>query len=195
MTPFLATLAAHREVINALPPLEAEIQRVANCCVGVIERGGRILWAGNGGSAADCQHLAAELIGRFETERRALPAIALTTDTSTLTALANDYGYESVFSRQVAAIGRKGDVLIAISTSGSSPNILRALSTAADMGLHRVLWTGAAGGTCAEHAEFCIKVPSANTARIQEAHILIGHFLCSLIEQAVLATCPSAPAA
>jgi D-sedoheptulose 7-phosphate isomerase len=184
MNPILATIAAHREVIDGLAPLAPAIHRLADQCNTAIQAGGRILWAGNGGSAADCQHLAAELVGRFEAERRALPAIALTTDTSVLTAVANDYGFESVFARQVAAIGRKGDVLIALSTSGNSNNILSALRTAADLGIYCVLWSGETGGACVAHANLCLNVPSTNTARIQEAHILIGHILCSLIEGA-----------
>lgn len=178
-------IAEHRRVIDELRGLEPQIAALADQCERRISGGGRILWAGNGGSAADCQHLAAELVGRFEQQRRALPAIALTTDTSALTSIANDFGFEHVFSRQLAALGRPQDLFVGISTSGNSPNILRALDVAAEMGLYRVLWTGESGGACESHCDLSIKVPSSNTARIQEAHILIGHILCGLIERAL----------
>jgi D-sedoheptulose 7-phosphate isomerase len=143
---------------------------------------GRILFCGNGGSAADAQHLAAELVGRFALERRALPAIALTTDTSILTAVGNDYGFEQVFVRQVMAHGRKGDVLVGISTSGNSPNVVEAVRTAASHGLHTIALAGRDGGELARIAELAIVVASSNTARIQECHIAIGHLLCELVE-------------
>lgn len=175
-------LSAHLRVIEDLRQLQPDLERLIQRCTNAIRTGGRILWAGNGGSAADCQHLAAELVGRFQCERIALPSIALTTDTSILTAVANDYGFEHVFARQVQALGRPGDVLIAISTSGNSRNILRALEEATRIGMYRVAWTGASGGTASEHSNLCLRVPSTNTARIQEAHILLGHILCERIE-------------
>lgn len=182
MDPFRDALTAHQEVIASLGSLRTEFDRLAQQCVGAIRAGGRLLWAGNGGSAADCQHLAAELVGRFQHERSALPAIALTTDSSILTAVANDYGFEQTFARQIEAIGRPGDVLIAISTSGNSHNILLGLEKAADLGLFRTAWTGETGGAALTRADVCLRVQSSNTARIQEAHILLGHMLCERIE-------------
>ena len=146
-------------------------------------RNGKTLYlCGNGGSAGDAQHIAAELVGRFTKERRALPAVALTTNTSALTALGNDYEYAIVFSRQLEAFGKPGDVLIGISTSGNSPNVLHALQTAQELGMVTVGLTGETGGQIKAAAEHCICVPSRDTARIQESHILIGHILCEIVE-------------
>jgi D-sedoheptulose 7-phosphate isomerase len=144
--------------------------------------GGKVLLIGNGGSAADAQHIAAELVGRFKLERIGLPAIALSTNTSILTALANDYGYDTVFSRQVEAIANDNDVLIAITTSGTSPNILKAVEMAHSKGVIVIGMTGARGGKLKDMADLTIVVPSDNTARIQEAHITIGHIICHLVE-------------
>jgi len=145
--------------------------------------GKKALIFGNGGSAADAQHIAAELIGRFERERRALPAIALTTDTSALTAIANDYGYEDVFARQVRGLGTAGDVAIAISTSGNSPSVLRAVDAAAALGMRTVGMSGGSGGELARHVHVSLCVEgTTNTARIQETHITIGHVLCALVD-------------
>lgn len=148
----------------------------------VLEAGGKILFCGNGGSAADCQHLACELVGRFQRERRGLPAIALTVDTSILTAVANDYSYERVFARQVEALGRPGDALVGISTSGNSPNVLEALRAARARGLRTLALTGAGGERMEAEADFCLKVPSRDTPRIQECHLLVGHILCQIAE-------------
>ena len=147
------------------------------------QAGGKVLLIGNGGSAADAQHIAAELIGRFQLERTGLPAIALTTNTSALTALANDYAYDAVFSRQLEALASNKDILIAITTSGTSPNILKAVETAHSKGVYVVGLTGDDGGKLKDMADLTIMVPSNNIARIQEAHITIGHIICHLVEK------------
>ena len=165
-------------------------------CVGTIEKigdalsralkgGKKILFCGNGGSAADAQHIAAELVGRFCQEREALPAIALTTDTSILTCLGNDYGYDRIFSRQIEALGQAGDVLVALTTSGNSQNILAALQAAKSKGVRTIVLTGKDGGKARGLADIALVIPSSNTQRIQESHITVGHILCSLIEQAL----------
>ena len=145
--------------------------------------GGKVFLIGNGGSAADAQHIAAELVGRFKLERGGLPAIALTTDTSVLTALANDYGYDTVFSRQLEALANDKDVLIAITTSGTSANILKAVETAHSKGVVVIALTGEKGGKLKGTADLTIMVPSDNTPRIQEAHITIGHIICHVVEK------------
>ena len=142
----------------------------------------KILLCGNGGSAADAQHIAAELTGRYKCERKGLPAIALTTDTSALTAIGNDYGYEFVFSRQVEALASKGDLLIGISTSGNSQNVINALKKAKEIGCRTVGLSGKGGGKMSEYCDLNIVIPSDDTARIQEMHIMIGHILCQLID-------------
>jgi D-sedoheptulose 7-phosphate isomerase len=149
-------------------------------------RGGRkALFFGNGGSAADAQHLAAEFLGRYLIERRPLPALALHTDTSAVTSIANDYGYEHVFSRQIQGLGIAGDVAVGISTSGNSPNILEGLRVAHQMGLYTIGLTGAGGGSMRELVDVLIAAPSSETPRIQECHILVGHALCDAVEQAI----------
>jgi D-sedoheptulose 7-phosphate isomerase len=150
-----------------------------------IFNGKKVLWCGNGGSAADSQHLAAELMGRFRRERRGLPSIALTTDTSVLTAVGNDYGYEMVFQRQVEGLCVKGDVLVGISTSGNSRNVCAALETARELGAFTVAFTGEGGGMMAKLADATVQMASKDTARIQEGHILCGHMLCDWIELSV----------
>jgi D-sedoheptulose 7-phosphate isomerase len=147
-----------------------------------LEKGGKVFFFGNGGSAADAQHLAAELVGRFERERRALPGIALTVNTSSLTAIGNDYSYESVFARQLEGLGRKGDVAVGISTSGKSPNVIAGLRAARAMGIGTIGMTGHSGAQMAGLVDYLIAVPAKRTARVQEAHILIGHILCEIIE-------------
>ena len=144
--------------------------------------GNKVLLCGNGGSAADAQHIAAELVGRYEQPRRAWPAIALTTDTSALTALSNDFGYDEVFARQVQALARKDDLLIAISTSGRSPNIIRAVEKAKELGCKTIALSGGDGGPLALLCDHALIVPSERTARVQEAHITIGHLWCELID-------------
>ena len=150
-----------------------------------IGAGGRLLIFGNGGSAAQAQHLAAEMVGRFEAERAPIPALELTTDSSILTAVGNDYGFEEIFARQVRGLGRAGDIVLAISTSGDSPNVLRALDVAREMSLPTIALTGRTGGKLRERVDLCLAVPSDSTPRIQEAHLVLGHILCRLIESAV----------
>ncbi|MBQ5344620.1 MAG: D-sedoheptulose 7-phosphate isomerase, partial [Acidaminococcaceae bacterium] len=155
-------------------------------CAKIVERalaeGHKVLFCGNGGSAADSQHLAAEFVGRFQKERKGLPAIALTVDTSILTAVANDYGYDTVFSRQVQALGEAGDVLIGISTSGNSRNVLLAVEEAKTKGISCIGMTAEGGGKMAEECDICLAVPANVTARAQEMHILMGHILCELVD-------------
>ena len=159
------------------------IADAARIILNVYRAGGKVLLIGNGGSAADAQHIAAELVGRFKLERVGLPAIALTTNTSSLTALANDYGYDTVFSRQLEALASDKDVLIAITTSGTSTNILKAVEMARSKGLVVIALTGENGGKLKDMADSTIVVPSNDTARIQEAHITLGHIICHLVEK------------
>lgn len=159
------------------------IQIMAERCKEALKAGNKVLFCGNGGSAADAQHLAAELIGRFQKERRSLASIALTTDTSILTAVANDYGYDEVFARQVEGLGRSGDVLIGISTSGNSANVVKAALKARDTGMHTIAFTGEGGGKLKDICDITFAVPSKVTARIQEMHIMVGHIICELVEE------------
>ena len=177
-------LNAHAETIARLGPMIPDITRLAEMINAALAGGGKILWMGNGGSAADSQHLAAEFVGRFVKERRGLPSIALTTDTSILTSVGNDYGYERVFARQVEALCSAHDLVIGISTSGNSANILHAIEAAKAIGATTVGWTGEQGGKLAALCDLTLAVPSRVTARIQEAHILIGHILCELVDEA-----------
>ena len=172
----------HVRTISALEPLFPVVAQIGNSMINCLAHGGCVMWAGNGGSAADSQHLASELVGRFERERKGIAAIALTTDTSALTSIGNDFGFESIFARQVEAVGRPGDLLIGITTSGASPNILRAVEVARDRGMTTIGLTGRSGGNLKDIADVCLVVPSESTARIQEAHIFIGHILCDLVE-------------
>ena len=162
--------------------LRQQVVQAVTLCVAALRAGNKILFAGNGGSAADAQHWAGELVSRFYYDRPGLPAIALTTDTSILTAIGNDYGYDYTFARQIEALGQEGDVFVAISTSGRSKNILRALDASEQKGVRVIGFTGAHGGDMAERCEVCFKVPSNETPRIQEGHEFIGHLLCALIE-------------
>ena len=160
------------------------LERAVDLVAEALGAGRKLLLFGNGGSAADAQHLAAELVGRFQRERRPLPAIALTTDTSALTAIANDYGYDQVFARQVRALGARGDVALAISTSGRSPSVLRAVEVCRELGIETIGLTGGDGGTLAGLVHLCLRVSaSTDAARIQETHILIGHVLCELVDR------------
>jgi D-sedoheptulose 7-phosphate isomerase len=172
----------HISVAEQLKNLEKDIFKACQLCHHALMAGHKILLAGNGGSAADAQHIAAELVGRFETERRSLPAFALTVDTSALTAISNDYGFENVFARQLEGLGTEGDVFIGISTSGNSPNIVKALEVAHRKGLKTIVLSGKKGGILRGVSDAEIIVPSDVTARIQEMHILIGHILCSYID-------------
>jgi phosphoheptose isomerase len=160
-----------------------EVDKAANMCHSALRQGSKLLFFGNGGSAADAQHLAAEFVGRYKRDRRSLPVIALTTDTSALTAIGNDYGFGAVFSRQIEGIGRPGDVAIAITTSGASQNIIEALDVARKRGLGTICLSGKGGGRAAELCDIAIVVPSDETARIQECHITIGHVICELVDR------------
>lgn len=162
------------------------IAAMARMIVQALRQGGKLILAGNGGSAADAQHMASELVGRYLKDRPPIAAVALTTDTSAITAISNDYGYEKVFSRQLAAIGGPGDIFLAISTSGRSANLVEALRTAGEMGLKRVCLLGGDGGEMKDHADIALVVPSSETPRIQEAHIAIAHLVCEAVEAAIV---------
>ena len=172
----------HQAVVNGLDFLVPQIHSVANRMSEALDDGGKIIWMGNGGSAADSQHLAAELIGRFKRERRAIASISLSVDTSVLTALGNDYGYDTVFRRQIEALCSEKDVVVGISTSGNSKNVLAAIELAKDIGAYTVGFTGVSGGELIGQVDACFPVPSSVTSRIQESHILIGHIICELVE-------------
>lgn len=176
------SLAAHRQVFDSLSAELSVIERCGALICAALENGKKVLVCGNGGSAADAQHLAAEFVGRYEKERRGLPSIALTTDTSALTALANDYSFERVFARQVEALANAGDVLVAISTSGNSPNVLAAVMAARQIGCATVGLTGAKGEKLASLCDAAVLVPAERTARIQEAHIFITHLWCEMVD-------------
>ena len=165
------------------PTLLSLLFEIANECLNRLQTGNKLLFAGNGGSAADCQHMAGEYVSRFLIDRNGLPAIALTTDTSILTAIGNDYGYEMVFSRQIEALGRKGDLLFAYSTSGNSQNILKAVETAKKMGISVVGMTGLNRGKLDTMCDFIFKTPSKRTPQIQEGHLIAGHAICALVEK------------
>lgn len=176
---------SHVAVVESLSQQAERMLEAAQRCSTALAAGNKVLLCGNGGSAADAQHIAAELIGRFIDDRRSLPAVALTTDTSALTAIANDYGYEQVFSRQIEGLAVPGDVLIAISTSGNSTNVNRAAVSARERQCEVIGLSGKSGGALAALCDTALVVPSDITARIQESHILIGHILCDLIEQSL----------
>lgn len=177
------SLAAKRKVLED-EALLAAVVRVSERVEAALRAGNKVMLAGNGGSAADSQHIAAEFVSRFEFDRPGLPSIALTTDTSMLTAIGNDYGYEQVFARQVQANGRAGDVFIGISTSGNSKNVVLAVEQCRKMGIHTVALCGA-GGKLKDLCDDALPVPSTHTPRIQENHILIGHAICALVEEAI----------
>lgn len=178
----LTLVAAHMEELTRHADI---IARIADACAQTLKNGGKVMFCGNGGSAADSQHLAAEFVGRYKMERKALNSVALTVDTSILTAVGNDYGYDDVFRRQVEGIGNKGDVLIGLSTSGNSTNVVRAFELAKSMGIVTIAFTGAAGGAMRELADVCLAVPSSVTNHIQEMHITAGHLVCELVEKLV----------
>jgi len=179
-----ASIATKQSLLNDAD-LVSTIAKVSEILVAALQQGKKVLLFGNGGSAADSQHIAAELVGRFAFDRPALPALALSVNTSCVTAIGNDYGYDQVFSRQLEALAHAGDVAIGISTSGNSANVLRAMATAKKMGLHTVGLAGAKGGKLRDAVDFCICAPSNDTPRIQECHILIGHILSELVEQEI----------
>lgn len=175
-------IAEHQAVIAALEPLLPTIVTVAQAMRDCLARGGKILLFGNGGSAADSQHIAAEIVGRYKKERRGLPAIALTTDTSILTSVGNDYGFDFIFSRQVEALCTPADLVIGFSTSGNSRNVVLGIEKAKEIGAVTVAMTGGSGGKLADLCDHALIMPTSDTPRIQEAHILIGHSLCDLVE-------------
>jgi len=180
----LAETRAIYEAMEQDTAIHAAVEAASEACLKALRNGNKILLAGNGGSAADAQHVAGEYVSRFAFDRPGLPAIALTTDSSVLTAIGNDYGYEQVFSRQVQALGRPGDVFIGISTSGKSPNILKALEEAGKRGVVRIGMSGNKRGPMAELCEVLIEVPSSYTPRIQEGHIALSHIICGVVEEA-----------
>jgi D-sedoheptulose 7-phosphate isomerase len=168
-----------------LAPLYPAIEKAALACIGAIKSGHKVLWCGNGGSASQCQHLAAELVGRYHFDRPAMNSLSLTVDTSALTAIGNDYGYEQVFARQLQGVGAKGDVLAGLSTSGNSPNVVLAFEQARKMGIARIAFTGEKPSKMADLADITLAVPSAISNNIQEMHLAIGHIICGLIEEAI----------
>ena len=173
---------ANMQALSADAALHAQLEQAVALCIDALRNGRKLLFCGNGGSAADAQHWAGELVSRFYYDRPGLAAIALTTDSSILTAIGNDYGYDYTFARQVEALGQGGDVLVAISTSGNSPNVLRAADAARARGMQVIAFTGRSGGKLLALSDSCFRMPSDETPRIQEGHEFVGHLLCSLIE-------------
>lgn len=173
----------HLELVKNLGGLAQCMSDVINMCSDALVNGGKIMLCGNGGSAADSQHIAAEFVGRFVKDRRSLPALALTTDTSALTCIGNDYGFDEIFSRQIEGIGNAGDVLLGISTSGNSKNIISAIEMANSKGIRTIVFTGCRNTQLTERSDISVLVPSDKTARIQEIHILLGHILCAGVEE------------
>jgi len=171
------------ELVAADENIAAQVEKIARLACDALRAGNKILFAGNGGSAADAQHLAGELVSRFNFDRPGLAAFALTTDSSILTAIGNDYGYEKLFARQLNAVGAAGDVFFGISTSGRSPNVMNGLREARRKGLITVGMTGKSGGDMPPLCDYCLQVPSAETPKIQEGHIVLGHIICGLIER------------
>ena len=185
---FQAALTEHLEIIQALNDQQHVLDQIASEMVLAVRMGGKILWCGNGGSAADAQHLNGQLVVRYRYDRAGIPSIALSTDTSILTAASNNYGYEHIFQRQVETLASKGDVVVAISTSGNSRNVFLALEAARKIGAVAVAFTGKGGGQVAKAADFLFEVPSSDTPRIQEVHILAGHILCEILEKELMTT-------
>ena len=185
MKTFMSELEEHQSMIARLAVCTGVIEAAGELLINTLKQGGKVLLCGNGGSAADCQHIAAEFVVRYEKKRQAMAAIALTTDSSILTAHANDFDFDTVFSRQIEALGNDKDCLIAISTSGKSKNILKAVEAAKSKGMIVIGLTGCEGGELGKVATVSVIVPSVVTARIQEAHILIGHWWCGVIEEAL----------
>lgn len=185
MSVFATYLAEHLALFAELGSLSGDVSRAGDAIASALKNGGKVMFCGNGGSAADSQHLAAEFTGRFIADRRPLAGLALSTDSSALTCVSNDYGFEHVFTRQLLALGRTGDCLVGISTSGNSPNVVNAFDHARAMGVVTIGLLGRDGGALAARSDIAIIVPSQVTARIQEAHILIGHSLCAMVEEAL----------
>lgn len=180
----LDEIEMHEDVVRKFKKeCVGDLKEIAELCAGCLNSGHKILLCGNGGSAADSQHIAAEFVGRFIKERKSLPAIALTTDTSILTAVGNDYGYEEVFRRQVESLGNPGNILVGISTSGNSKNIIKAFREAKQKGMKVVAFTGEKSSEAEKLADITLKVPSTMTARIQECHIMAGHIICNFVDQ------------
>jgi D-sedoheptulose 7-phosphate isomerase len=177
-----ASIAVKQRLLGS-PEVVATVARVSEVLVAALDQGNKLLLFGNGGSAGDAQHIAAEFVGRFAFDRPALPALALSVNTSCVTAIGNDYGFDLVFSRQIEALGRPGDVAIGISTSGNSQNVLQGVSAAQKMGIHTIALTSQEGGKLKSLVDYCICVPSNETPRIQECHILIGHIIAELAEE------------
>jgi len=180
---FLAALQRHMETLKQLEGLQSEINTLADRVEHAIKQGGKVIFMGNGGSAADSQHLAAEFVVRYKKERPTLASIALTTDTSILTAHANDYSFNTVFSRQMEALARPEDIVIGLSTSGNSANVIDAIKIAKEIGCFTYAWTGEGGGELLNIADATLRMPSTETARIQEAHMVIGHWLCEAMDE------------
>jgi D-sedoheptulose 7-phosphate isomerase len=183
-TAITASIAA-KQLLLADGQIVSTLARVSQILVDALRNGNKLMVFGNGGSAADAQHIAAEFVGRFAFNRPALPALALSVNSSCVTAIGNDYGFDLVFARQVEALARGGDVAVGISTSGNSPNVIRGLEAAGRMGVHTVGFAGAGGGKLKETADFCLCAPSAETPRIQECHILMGHILSEIAEREI----------
>ena len=179
---FQASIETKQQAMDVLIPF---IEQGSQVMVQALLSEGKILSCGNGGSAGDAQHFSSELLNRFERERPSLPAIALTTDSSTITSIANDYSYNEVFSKQIRALGQPGDVLLAISTSGNSPNILAALDQARQMQIRTLGMTGRSGGKMLDRCDWCLRIPSDSTPRIQEGHEVVMHAICAFVEQAI----------
>ncbi|OSM04940.1 D-sedoheptulose 7-phosphate isomerase [Magnetofaba australis] len=186
MIDIAAAIAEHQEAFAKISALEPAMAAVATEMTNTLKNGGKVLWMGNGGSAADSQHLAAELMGRFMRERPSLASVALTTDTSVLTAIGNDYGYELVFARQIAGLCRPGDFVVGISTSGNSENCILGLRKAREIGARTAVLVGKDGGKMKDEADHALIAPGPNTARIQECHIFIGHTICDWVEAACM---------
>jgi D-sedoheptulose 7-phosphate isomerase len=179
-----SSIAVKQEMLGC-PKVLSQTARVSDILIDAVRKGNKPILFGNGGSAADAQHIAAEFVGRFAYDRPAVPALALTVNSSCMTAIGNDYGYDCVFSRQIEGLGRPGDVAIGISTSGRSVSIVRGLTVAKQMGLHTVALTGSTGGILLDLVDYCICVPSTETPRIQECHILIGHIISEIVEHSL----------
>jgi len=183
------SLRASQQVMTDLlarPDLHARLEQAVQICVSALREGNKLFFAGNGGSAAEAQHFSAEMVGRFLKERRPLPAVALHVDTSAITAIGNDYGYDQVFSRQLEALAKAGDVLIALSTSGRSQNIVRAMQSARERGVHTIALTGQDARDMGHLADVILNMPSTHTPQIQEGHLVVGHLLCGLVEDELL---------
>lgn len=179
------TITESSRLVLSLQEISVQMSEAADIITQSLRSGGRLFLLGNGGSAAQAQHIAAEFVGRFESERQPMPALSLATDNSTITSLGNDYGFEEIFCRQLRAFARPGDVVLAISTSGNSPNVLRALEAARELGAKTIGLTGRTGGQMKPRVDLCLCVESNSTPRIQEAHLLIAHILCGLAEAAI----------